>query len=242
MSVSCWRIPTSEEEIVDIYFEEVGELVENINHHLNVWKQNPTDKKTLTEIRRAFHTLKGSGRMANVLDLSELAWKIENMLNQAIAGAVPVSRPMVNLVAAVQAEIPRIVNALKEGRSVREDGGIVKLMGLADTLASKKKSAQFSATLATADTGAKQYPELHNINLKLEKCMQRADEALRRSEIALQQARQISASTEDTKPAIGRRIDAQMEPRGFGWPALILSALFGAVTATVLLIYTPVLG
>lgn len=39
---------------------------------------------TLTEIRRHFHTLKGSGRMIGAKSSAELAWTVEDTLNRVI--------------------------------------------------------------------------------------------------------------------------------------------------------------
>ena len=37
----------------------------------------PHDQEALTTVRRAFHTLKGSGRMVGLMDLGEAAWRVE---------------------------------------------------------------------------------------------------------------------------------------------------------------------
>jgi chemotaxis protein histidine kinase CheA len=166
---------------------------------------HPGDKKTLTEIRRSFHTLKGSGRMVKALDLSEMAWKVEKTLNQAIAGTVPVSESMVKLVAAVRAQIPRMVDAFKNRRSIAGNRDIERLMKLADALAAGRKPAQAPAPLAATATGGKQHLKLYELNSKLERFMQRTDEALHRSEMALQQARRISTLSEAPHRTVGQR-------------------------------------
>jgi chemotaxis protein histidine kinase CheA len=205
MSPDRWHIPTSEEEIVDVFLEEIGELLENIDNHMKTWMNHPEDKKTLTEIRRSFHTLKGSGRMVKALDLSEMAWKVEKALNQAIAGTVPVSEPLVKLVAAVRAQIPRMVDAFKNRRSIAGNRDIERLMKLADALAAGRKPAQAPASLAATAIRGKQHPKLYELNFKLERVMQRTDEALHRSEMALQQARRISTLSEAPHRTVGQR-------------------------------------
>lgn len=205
MAQNCWHIPTSDQEIVDVFCEEVDEILESIDGHMKTWMSHPGDKKILTEIRRSFHTLKGSGRMVKALDLSEMAWKVEHMLNQAIAGIVPVSEAMVKLVASVRAQIPRMMAAFKNRHSIAGNTEIVRLMKLADTLAAERKPAQVSALLDTTATRSKQNVKLYEFNLKLDRCMQRADEALHRSEMALQEARRISNVTEELQNVVGKR-------------------------------------
>ncbi|MEG2914772.1 MAG: Hpt domain-containing protein, partial [Pseudomonas sp.] len=46
------------------------------------------DKTALSDMRRAFHTLKGSGRMVRALVLAELAWAVENLLNRVLERVV----------------------------------------------------------------------------------------------------------------------------------------------------------
>lgn len=204
MSLNRWHIPTSEQEIVGVFVEEVEDLLENIDHHMRAWEKDPADQKALTEIRRSFHTLKGSGRMVKALDMSEMAWKVERMLNQAIAGAVPVSEPMIKLVAAVQAQIPKMTDAFKNQRPVVGMGAIESLMNRADAIATGRTQAPVPPT-AVATARDRQRSTLHELNLKLDRCMQRADEALHRSEMALQESRRASTLTDSLNNRVGQR-------------------------------------
>lgn len=217
MSLERWHIPACDEELVDVFLEEVEELLQNIDRHMKTWMNYPGDKKALTELRRSFHTLKGSGRMVKALDLSEIAWKVEKMLNQAIAGTIPVSEAMVRLVARVRAHLPSAVDAFKNRRSISGNPDIESLMRLADTLAAGQMPAVAQAPVlrvATA-TGGEEHFTLHEINAKLDRCMQRADEALHRSELALQQARAVSA-LHDTPPRQVARRDYGTEVERIG--------------------------
>ena len=186
MSLNHWHIPTSEDEIVDVFVEEVGELLDGMDESMRAWAEDPGDRKALTEIRRTFHTLKGSGRTVKALDLSELSWKVESMLNQAMSGIVPPSRPMVELVAAVRAQIPKMVSAFKQGRSVAGSREIERLLKTAEDLAAGRKPSHS----APAESIGLREIRLSELDAKYERCMQRADEALHRSEMALQKARQ----------------------------------------------------
>src|SRR5690606_37547408 len=73
-------------EIIDIFVEEAEEVIQTIAEYFPRWAINFDDSESLTEFRRAFHTLKGSGRMVGANDIGELAWSIENMLNRVIDG------------------------------------------------------------------------------------------------------------------------------------------------------------
>lgn len=192
MAQDHWHIPTCDEELVDVFLEEVIELQKSIDTNMKVWRANPRDQKTLTEIRRSFHTLKGSGRMVKALDMSEVAWKVERMLNRALAGDAPASDAMVNVVAAVRAQIPRMVDAFRNHRSIAGNREIENLMKLADSLAAGQTAPPPVQAPAARSVAPAPAATLQEVNARLERCMQRADEALHRSEMALQQARRAA--------------------------------------------------
>ncbi|QDQ26652.1 response regulator [Chitinimonas arctica] len=69
-------------ELLEVYLEEAVEVLDNVNSHLAVVRDQPTNKDALTVIRRGFHTLKGSGRMVGLNQLGEVAWAVEQVLNK----------------------------------------------------------------------------------------------------------------------------------------------------------------
>jgi chemosensory pili system protein ChpA (sensor histidine kinase/response regulator) len=85
--------PTGEEpvddELREVFLEETDEVLEILREYLPRWSADPESKSVLSELRRAFHTLKGSGRMVRALVLGELAWAVENLLNRVLERSVP---------------------------------------------------------------------------------------------------------------------------------------------------------
>ncbi|MDB5805152.1 MAG: histidine kinase, gyrase and HSP90-like ATPase family protein [Betaproteobacteria bacterium] len=69
-------------ELLAIFLEEAQEVMGTIGTHLEMARANPTDKETLTVIRRAFHTLKGSGRMVGLMRFGDAGWAVEQTMNQ----------------------------------------------------------------------------------------------------------------------------------------------------------------
>ncbi len=88
-------------DIRDIFIEEVEEILEFQQQAIPQWLENPSDQDVLTDIRRSFHTLKGSGRMAGAVQSGEIAWVIEEMLNRVMSGAVALTRDIQELVYSV---------------------------------------------------------------------------------------------------------------------------------------------
>ena len=78
----------ADEEILEIFIEEAGAEIAALGTMIPRWQSNPGDTETLQEMRRAFHTLKGSGRMVGALSLGEFAWALESLLNRVIDGTM----------------------------------------------------------------------------------------------------------------------------------------------------------
>ncbi|MDR0440483.1 MAG: Hpt domain-containing protein, partial [Candidatus Accumulibacter sp.] len=68
-------------ELLGIFLEEAQEVLAAVKANLGALRRDAHDAASLTEIRRSFHTLKGSGRMVGLKDLGEAAWAIEQTLN-----------------------------------------------------------------------------------------------------------------------------------------------------------------
>jgi len=85
-------------EIRAVFIEEVDEVSETLKRLLPGFAREPSDSARISDIRRAFHTLKGSGRMVGATRIGELGWAVESLLNRCIEGAMPVNRAVVMLV------------------------------------------------------------------------------------------------------------------------------------------------
>jgi len=77
-----------DDELREVFLEETAEVLDVLHEYLPRWAASPDDKAALSELRRAFHTLKGSGRMVRALVLGELAWAVENLLNRVLEHSV----------------------------------------------------------------------------------------------------------------------------------------------------------
>ena len=102
---------------MEIFVEEVGEVLETLEEHAPRWQANAEDGVSRAEVRRAFHTLKGSGRMVNASALAELAWAVENMLNRVIDGNVAISPSIFAVVNSARAMMPALLDDFATGRS-----------------------------------------------------------------------------------------------------------------------------
>ncbi len=108
-------------EMLEIFTEEVREVLETINKELPVWGNDPSNADALAEVRRGFHTLKGSGRMVGALEIGELGWAAENLVIKVRDGKITHSDAVFDLVAKVTDVLPAMVDHLEGGAAPSED-------------------------------------------------------------------------------------------------------------------------
>ena len=78
-----------DDEIKEVFLEEFEEELANMQEKHASWKEDPAEHNSeLTEIRRIFHTLKGSGRLVGAEAIGEFGWMLENMCNRMLDGGI----------------------------------------------------------------------------------------------------------------------------------------------------------
>ena len=99
-----------DDELLQVFIEEAGEVQQLLSVKIPHWQANTEDTEALKDIRRAFHTLKGSGRMVEANIVGELAWSVENMLNRLIDGSIQVGPVLHDLIGRVTALLPELID------------------------------------------------------------------------------------------------------------------------------------
>ncbi len=66
-------IPGSDPDILEIFLEEVEEEAVNVDRLHQDWLLHAEDENAIKNIRRAFHTIKGSGRLVGAVKIAEFA-------------------------------------------------------------------------------------------------------------------------------------------------------------------------
>ncbi|WP_295478714.1 Hpt domain-containing protein [uncultured Pseudomonas sp.] len=108
-------------ELREVFVEEAEEVLAALREHVPRWlialaTPGANAQQPLTEVRRAFHTLKGSGRMVRALVIGELAWAVENLLNRILEGQREPAQPVRQLLGEVQALLPELIHDFASGR------------------------------------------------------------------------------------------------------------------------------
>ena len=71
-------------EFLELFIEEAKDEIAKLKELFPRWDENPQDQDALVNVRRSFHTLKGSGRMVGAELIGDFAWSVENLLNRVI--------------------------------------------------------------------------------------------------------------------------------------------------------------
>jgi len=110
-----------DDEILQIFLEEAQEVEQTIAERLREWDADPDDQAALAELRRGFHTLKGSGRLAGATVIGELGWVVENLLNHVLNGKAEFNAQMVPFVDRAREAVADAVSVYERGERPHVD-------------------------------------------------------------------------------------------------------------------------
>ena len=115
-------IDTSDDpELTEVYLMEADEVLENITKSCEILNSNLQDMSEVTNIRRYFHTLKGSGRMVGLRYLGEAGWMVEQTLNKILNSDLELTYPMLSDLVLTKNQFDSWVKELKTNNSVAVD-------------------------------------------------------------------------------------------------------------------------
>ncbi len=109
---------TIDPEIREIFLEEVEEIREMLAERVPHWTQQVDDHEALGDIRRAFHTLKGSGRMAGATAIGDFGWAVEQMLNACLDGSLTLDHAVVSTIKGATENLPALVEAYSRSGAI----------------------------------------------------------------------------------------------------------------------------
>jgi chemosensory pili system protein ChpA (sensor histidine kinase/response regulator) len=114
-------------ELLEIFLMEAEEVLGTAGAGLAKLRAQPGNHETLTEVRRAYHTLKGSGRMVGLNAFGEAGWAVEQTLNHWMSDGKPAAPPLLGLLEYSNAELSEWVTELKQsGHSARQPHAIIE--------------------------------------------------------------------------------------------------------------------
>jgi len=102
-------------EILELFIEEAKEELREIGPLIQRFETDPGDEEATSRMRRAFHTLKGSGRVVGAEAIAEFSWAVENMLNRIIDGTLARSSAVLEVLHGAKDLLPELIEQLEVG-------------------------------------------------------------------------------------------------------------------------------
>ncbi len=141
-----------DDEIIEIFLEEAQEVLEAIVEFWPKFKANNQDEDALANTRRAFHTLKGSGRMVGAQEIGETAWAIENMFNRLLDKTIEMSQPFIDIVEYMVEQVPALITAYEQRRA--SDVDILAIQEYANNISAGNDVEAWQSTDAEQEVAA----------------------------------------------------------------------------------------
>ncbi|QOJ21021.1 MAG: Hpt domain-containing protein [Gammaproteobacteria bacterium] len=135
-------------ELLEIFLEEADIVLASIADDLHKCRIDDADREPLASLRRGFHTLKGSGRMVGLDDMSEVAWSVEQVLNLWLSERKPASDPLLALIGSAHQAYGKWCKNLREQGSTDVDAEAL-LLAAKELLIRKKTGKKTAAKLQT---------------------------------------------------------------------------------------------
>lgn len=155
-----------DEELLDIYLTEAEEVLAHIANNLQLLKVSASHE-ALVEVRRGFHTLKGSGRTVGLTNLGEVAGKVETFLNGVLDNKVLLTNPQLQEIEQVTAEFAGWSNTLREQKilAFNPEQWIQRIEGWHAPVAKKPSKKKARDDVVLIDGTRKLSRQLYNIFL-----------------------------------------------------------------------------
>lgn len=116
-SVTTWR-PDVDEDMLELFFEEVSDRIEALSVKLLEIEQRPDDQELLRDVFRDWHTIKGSAAMVNLIPMTKLAHAAEDLVGQIREGKRSASGPVIDALLASLDLLRDIANQAQRGGDI----------------------------------------------------------------------------------------------------------------------------
>ncbi len=126
---------TLDPELAAVFLEEYESVTGMLGEQLPRWQQNRDNGVLLTEIRRGYHTLKGSGRMVGAQELGDYAWHVEALLNGTLEARITALDDVATVLELSRAVLPALRKRLLQEHTELDAAGLAAIEENIDQLA-----------------------------------------------------------------------------------------------------------
>ncbi|MBZ0233374.1 MAG: chemotaxis protein CheA, partial [Deltaproteobacteria bacterium] len=164
-------VPTVDDDMIDLFFDEAGERLEDLAGKLVEIERRPDDADLVRDVFRDLHTVKGSSAMVGLGPVNQLAHAAEDLVGQVRDAGRAVDGPVVDALLAAMDALRAMLQQARARQPVTVDpgpvvtrlrnptsGGIAVApppLALSEPRSGESKGADTSAVHAAAAAAAK---------------------------------------------------------------------------------------
>lgn len=104
-------------ELREVFFAELDDVTELLERAFAVWRANPADQAAMQNLRRGFHTIKGSALMVGATALGEFCRHLEQLSIRLMEQQLKVTPAMVVTIEQAIALMPAFARSVRDGRA-----------------------------------------------------------------------------------------------------------------------------
>lgn len=105
-------------ELREVFFAELGEVQQMLESAFAVWRVNAADEDALKNLRRGFHTIKGSAQMVGATALGDFCKHMEQLAIRLMEKKLKATPAMVGTVEQAIGLLPTFARTLRDGLPV----------------------------------------------------------------------------------------------------------------------------
>lgn len=102
-------------ELREVFFAELAEVQRTLEGAFAVWRANAADENALKDLRRGFHTIKGSAQMVGATALGEFCKHMEQLAIRLMEKKLKATPAMVGTVEQAIGLLPMFARTLRDG-------------------------------------------------------------------------------------------------------------------------------
>lgn len=104
-------------ELREVFFAELEEVTRTLEGAFATWRVNPADQVALKNLRRGFHTIKGSALLVGSTALGEFCKPLEDLTIRLMEAQIKVTPPIVLTIEQAIGLLPAFAKSTRDGRS-----------------------------------------------------------------------------------------------------------------------------
>jgi len=116
---------SQDKELLDIFLEEAGDIVESTSVALTRWRGEPHNSLEVENLLRDLHTLKGGARMVEIAAIGDLAHELEFLYESVSAAVLPPGSALFALLQKGHDQLAQMLDTVRAGQAPAQASALI---------------------------------------------------------------------------------------------------------------------